>query len=427
MSSCLRKFKQRYVPSIPSSLEELGAAILNNVSRYGEIREEKAFHGVTKGAKRSLIFEIPQLIELLKNSSEWHMDGTIKTVPNSPPSRQLFTIMATVGNKVYPTVIALMEGKDRISYEELFQELIEAYGLRPAKVITDFESSLRSALRNKLPDAVLKGCWFHYAQAIIRKVRSSGYSPLLGENCEFKNGIQVIIALPLLPVDDIRAGLQYANTYLMENGLEEPARKLIPYIQREWIEKVTPSVMSVFGETNRTNNGQESYHAGLLRYFKKPHPGVWEFIDGIIHIAKVAVLESERQVEGHQVSFKQRNKWASLDEKIIRGGQHYTAKKITMEQYLKKCAHFFSSGLPDVEESIRETEGAEEEEQDIQENVQDTAGGTLACVICLENPRTHIATPCGHLSFCETCILHLYNNLCPVCRVICTFIRVYQA
>ncbi|KAF6202366.1 hypothetical protein GE061_004765 [Apolygus lucorum] len=37
---------------------------------------------------------------------------------------------------------------------------------------------------------------------------------------------------------------------------------------------------------------------------------------GIIHLAKVAVLDSERQAGGHDVSLKQRNKWAALDEKI---------------------------------------------------------------------------------------------------------------
>ncbi|KAF6215930.1 hypothetical protein GE061_000267 [Apolygus lucorum] len=312
------------------------------------------------------------------------MDGTFKTVPNSPPSRQLFTIMGTVENKVYPIVMALMEGKDKTSYEELFQELLDTYDLRPVKIMTDFESGLRSALRNKFPHAVLKGCWFHYAQAIIRKVRSSGFSNLLSENVGFKKCTQIMIALPLLPIEDIGAGLNYAKTYLEENGHEEPARILIPYIQKEWIQKVTPSFMSVFGEKTRTNNGQESYHAGLLRYFKKPHPGVWEFIDGIIHLAKVAVLDSERQAGGHDVSFKQRNKWAALDEKIAREGQNYRNKKLTIDQYLHKCANFFSSGLPDVEESIGEIEGAEEEEEeDIQENVQDAVGGTRACNLAL--------------------------------------------
>ena len=41
------------------------------------------------------------------------------------------------------------------------------------------------------------------------------------------------------------------------------------------------------------------------------------------------------------------------------------------------------------------------------------------CVLCLEEVRTHIATPCMHFSFCSDCVERLEasdKNECPVCR-----------
>jgi hypothetical protein len=40
------------------------------------------------------------------------------------------------------------------------------------------------------------------------------------------------------------------------------------------------------------------------------------------------------------------------------------------------------------------------------------------CVICMNNPQTHLIIPCGHKCLCEKCsIEHLEKiNICPICR-----------
>ena len=41
-----------------------------------------------------------------------------------------------------------------------------------------------------------------------------------------------------------------------------------------------------------------------------------------------------------------------------------------------------------------------------------------ACVICLENEKTHAFTQCGHMCVCETCGLKIMRTTrsCPICR-----------
>jgi hypothetical protein len=41
------------------------------------------------------------------------------------------------------------------------------------------------------------------------------------------------------------------------------------------------------------------------------------------------------------------------------------------------------------------------------------------CVVCMENPRTSICVPCGHVCMCAGCaeVLMQGNGICPLCRV----------
>jgi hypothetical protein len=43
-------------------------------------------------------------------------------------------------------------------------------------------------------------------------------------------------------------------------------------------------------------------------------------------------------------------------------------------------------------------------------------GGSLACYICLENKRTTLFAPCGHMGPCGGCSEKLKGDCCPVCR-----------
>ena len=36
------------------------------------------------------------------------------------------------------------------------------------------------------------------------------------------------------------------------------------------------------------------------------------------------------------------------------------------------------------------------------------------CVVCMEQPKSHLAAPCGHICACGTCAAEM--NTCPYCR-----------
>mmetsp|Transcript_38208 Transcript_38208/g.89425 ORF Transcript_38208/g.89425 Transcript_38208/m.89425 type:complete len:85 (-) Transcript_38208:378-632(-) len=40
------------------------------------------------------------------------------------------------------------------------------------------------------------------------------------------------------------------------------------------------------------------------------------------------------------------------------------------------------------------------------------------CIVCMDSPRTHALTPCGHKCLCEECAhtYHRQSRSCPICR-----------
>ena len=52
---------------------------------------------------------------------------------------------------------------------------------RVTKVMLDFEKAVWSALRQTLPGVQLKGCSFHWTQALWRKVQSQTVKSLIGQ------------------------------------------------------------------------------------------------------------------------------------------------------------------------------------------------------------------------------------------------------
>ena len=50
-----------------------------------------------------------------------------------------------------------------------------------------------------------------------------------------------------------------------------------------------------------------------------------------------------------------------------------------------------------------------------------------ACVVCLDEAKTHILAPCGHQCVCGPCSERLVQGHCPVCRAAVTMtMRVFK-
>ena len=74
-------------------------------------------------------------------------------------------------------VFVIMSGKKKGDYKAVLRNLAVPlpFQLVVNKVTLNFERAEWAALRDLFPDISLKGCSFHWTQALWRKVRNMGY------------------------------------------------------------------------------------------------------------------------------------------------------------------------------------------------------------------------------------------------------------
>lgn len=110
-----------------------------------------------------------------------YMDGTFKSVPSI--FYQLYTLHCPMGreNQIFPVVYALLPNKTHATYRRLFQLIKQrAHDLglefNPKLFQLDYEIGVMKAIKIEFPlmqseEIKVRGCFFHYSQAIWRKVR----------------------------------------------------------------------------------------------------------------------------------------------------------------------------------------------------------------------------------------------------------------
>jgi len=153
---------------------------------------------------------------------------------------------------------------------------------QPTQVIADFEEAPAAALRNVYGDQlIVSGCWFHYAQALIKRLRKLGLTDGYRNDEETQTIFRCLLSLPLLPVGDIAPGFQELKSLVTsQSATSATITQLLRYVERQWINKSTvgPSRLSVRDNPSRTNNSMESFHAALRRRIKVSHPNMFAFL-----------------------------------------------------------------------------------------------------------------------------------------------------
>jgi hypothetical protein len=222
------------------------------------------------GNKRHFIFFTATLLSLLRVSKEWYVDATFKVV--GAPFTQLWSIHAFLKNgdslKQVPLIFSLMSGKSIGDYVCVLQHVL--HKLQPSQsvvsVVLDFEAALWSAIRETMPNVQLRGCHFHWTQAIWRKVQDLGLAAPYQRDAKTQKFIRRLFCLPFLPPQHIQPVF---NSILAldtpATPMPIPLRQLLDYINATWIQSTLwpPACWSVFNRSIRTNNDVEGYHRRL--------------------------------------------------------------------------------------------------------------------------------------------------------------------
>ncbi|CAF4501536.1 unnamed protein product [Rotaria socialis] len=148
--------------------------------------------------KRMLLFGSITQLEMLFDCTTIFMDGAFSCTP--PFFDQVFTIHALKFETSFPCVFGILPDRKRITYQELFK-ILKDFAIsinrkfEPTRILSDFESGLISAIANEFSAAVHNGCFFHYTQAIFRRIQALGLTTLYFQNSEIRSCCRKLMAL----------------------------------------------------------------------------------------------------------------------------------------------------------------------------------------------------------------------------------------
>ena len=121
--------------------------------------------------------------------------------------------------------------KTRGTYDRLFAELKNLRPhLNPATVMADFEAAAIGAVRAEFPLATVKGCFYHLAQNVYRKVQSEGLQERYSTDVDFAVNVRSIVALAFVPID------QLVDTFeTLQDSLDDEIAPIADYFEDNYI------------------------------------------------------------------------------------------------------------------------------------------------------------------------------------------------
>ena len=111
-------------------------------------------------------------------------DGTFKVVPSL--FAQLYTVHALVGGvypfrdgHLLPSIYILLQGKSSVYYRRMWQVIRQlCTDSNPQYLLVDFERAAINTFKEVWPMTFIKGCFFHLAQSVHRKIQELGLKTL---------------------------------------------------------------------------------------------------------------------------------------------------------------------------------------------------------------------------------------------------------
>lgn len=132
-----------------------------------------------------------------------------------------------------------MSSRKAECYAAVFNFIDEKiFKLEPSSIMTDWEAGMRKALRSCYPNAMLRGCWYHYCAAIRKKCLTLGLHGTLQSCANARFIKQQIMSLPLLPTEHFECGYAYIKSMAKNMNLTSTFEPLFEYFDRYWIGQV---------------------------------------------------------------------------------------------------------------------------------------------------------------------------------------------
>jgi len=100
--------------------------------------------------------------------------------------------------------------------------------------MADYEDASVAALREVFGEVNVSGCWFHFGQAIIKRVNKIGLKDAYTNEPDVTKVVQSLLGLPLLPASEIVLGWQDVTSSIDGDGqFARQLRQLVAYVKKQ--------------------------------------------------------------------------------------------------------------------------------------------------------------------------------------------------
>lgn len=253
----------------------------------------------------------PLLVDLLKyGHTSLFIDGTFRSAPK--PFYQCVIVMVydKATSAYVPVFYVLATGKTEWMYSHIFSciSLATERKLDPAYVTCDFEKALHKAVFTHFGRARLIGCFFHFKQALRKKMAKIGISePEI--QIAMEDGYMDLLCR--VPIDDItpkgvpkvQEKIQKACKSRKVTYSKTKWATFWKYFYSTWLKRFPAETWNVHDVdealVNRTNNPLERYNRHMNDTLKV-HPALNSFVEKIEEDARKSLdtLETIRQRRG---------------------------------------------------------------------------------------------------------------------------------
>ncbi len=337
ISQSLKRKKKQNVPPIPNNIADVRIA-----GPWAETWDGQHNLLHIDNNWGIAIFATRKQMKLLRRASTLYVDGTFRSTPR--PYKQIYTLHAEVRGHVVQVATCLMRNKDTGSYRQVIQALktgvriVTGHRLRPRTVIVDFELAAMNAFESEFPNISVKGCYFHFNQALWKHIQELGLVRAYKNDRRLKKLVKKIMALGFLPIPHVLRSFWNLRTSPQTRRLIARYANLgvfINYVYNTYmIGHFPPAMWNVYSRPmeTRTNNVVESFHRRWNQAVGVRHPSLWVFVRVLkdqhsINEAKINDIRNGRPPP------RRRQKWRRLEERIVGLKTRFTNGGLSLDEY----------------------------------------------------------------------------------------------